>query len=241
MSVSVRFGGDRRLAIGGKLELGRGDEHRLRQDAGQDRQRVDAGIEHAEPARLPDPVLPGMPDADVFLPVDVHRFDRAAPRATRAPARPRAHSANARSQTAFALPPAAIAINGSSSATPAPGGFSSMTCLPAASAVGGLGAAHLRRRAERHRVDLRSLLQQLLEGREMRQVRQRGVAAGDCGERRAGHRGDRADMLVARDLAEADDGDAKFSHDFSPLSADGSARPGPSRSRCPHGGACRCE
>ncbi len=68
------LGRDRCVAVFGEIEPRRGHEHR-RQDVGRDRQRVDAGIEHAETAGAPDPVLVRMPAAHVFLPVDRRRAD----------------------------------------------------------------------------------------------------------------------------------------------------------------------
>jgi hypothetical protein len=50
----------------------------------------------------------------------------------------------------------------------------------------------------------------------MRHARMRGIAAGDGHQLDAIGRSDRRHVLVARDLAEADDGDAKRAHDFSP-------------------------
>ena len=66
-SISAAIGLSR---FSGKIELRTLDENRLRHDLGDDRKRVDAGIEDAEAARLPDPLLAGMPVADIFLPVD---------------------------------------------------------------------------------------------------------------------------------------------------------------------------
>jgi hypothetical protein len=63
--------GDRRLAILRRRQLGGGDEERFGQDAGQDREGVDRGIEHAETAGRPDPFLAGMPAPHVFLPLDM--------------------------------------------------------------------------------------------------------------------------------------------------------------------------
>ena len=66
--------GDRRIAVGGEIERGLADEHR-RQDMSRDRQRVDAGIEHAEAAGLPDPFLVRVPAPHVLLPDDRRRLD----------------------------------------------------------------------------------------------------------------------------------------------------------------------
>ena len=71
----AKAGGDRRLAIGRDKQRRRLHGERAGQDAGQYRQRVDSGIEHAEAARLPDPLLARMPDADILLPGDPHRPD----------------------------------------------------------------------------------------------------------------------------------------------------------------------
>ena len=116
-------------------QFGPGQKERPRQNAGQDRERVDAGIKHPKPTGLPDPGLARMPDPDVFLPFDDDRFDLAAGEETLAPVRRRARNGNARSQTAsarFASPPRSAGL---SSLTVAPGGFSSSTCLPAFNAA----------------------------------------------------------------------------------------------------------
>ena len=48
----------------------------------------------------------------------------------------------------------------------------------------------------------------------MRHAGKRGIAAGDRNQLHAVGRGNRRHVLVARDLAEADDGDAKRAHDW---------------------------
>ncbi len=67
--AEAHLSSDRCAAVLGKVERRRGDEHR-RQDMGGNRQGIDAGVEDAETAWLPDPVLARVPPADVFLPVD---------------------------------------------------------------------------------------------------------------------------------------------------------------------------
>ncbi|MNL37876.1 hypothetical protein D3C87_1600490 [compost metagenome] len=54
-----------------------GEMKRLRHDARDDRQRVDARIEHAETTRLPDPGLPRMPVTNIFLPRNRSALDLA--------------------------------------------------------------------------------------------------------------------------------------------------------------------
>jgi hypothetical protein len=84
-----------------------------------------------------------------------------------------------------------------------------MVCLPAASA---LTAANLRRRAEHHGIDRRTIVQQLIERGEMRQIRMRGMATGDRCQRHAICRCYSANMLIARDLAEAHNGNPDRTH-----------------------------
>src|SRR5882724_1032111 len=79
-----------------------------------------------------------------------------------------------------------------------------------------LRAADLRRGAQRHGIDGRTFAQQLVKRRHVRHTGERSVAAGNGGQLHALRRGDRRYVLVTRDLAEADDGDAKRTHDFSP-------------------------
>ena len=61
---------DRCLLVFRKLEQCAFDADFLGKDLGEQRQRVDARIEHAETARLPDPALARMPLVHVFLPDD---------------------------------------------------------------------------------------------------------------------------------------------------------------------------
>src|SRR5438309_799344 len=68
-------GGNRRLGVLGNLELRRLHEQAAREDFGGDRKGVDAGVEHAEAARLPDPLLARMPFVDILVPVDLQRLD----------------------------------------------------------------------------------------------------------------------------------------------------------------------
>src|SRR5690606_15593119 len=65
---------DRRLAVLRYLERRTRDKDR-RHDGRQDRERVDAGIEYAEAAWLPDPGLARMPAPYVLLPDDVDMAD----------------------------------------------------------------------------------------------------------------------------------------------------------------------
>ena len=66
-----KIGSDRRLAVFRKLQCRAGEVNGRLQDAGQDRQRIDARIEHAEAALLQDPVLAGMPLANILAPDDI--------------------------------------------------------------------------------------------------------------------------------------------------------------------------
>jgi hypothetical protein len=68
-------GADRHRAITRNFELRLVQLNSVREDFGEDRQRVDAGIEDAEAAVLPDPALPRVPVAHVFLPLDPDRAD----------------------------------------------------------------------------------------------------------------------------------------------------------------------
>jgi hypothetical protein len=82
-----------------------------------------------------------------------------------------------------------------------------------------LRVTNLRRGAQRHCVDRRAVAQQFVERRRVRHAGKRGIAAGDGNQLHAVSRSDRRHMLVACDLAEADDGDAERVHDCSPGSA----------------------
>ena len=79
-----------------------------------------------------------------------------------------------------------------------------------------LQMTHLRRRTQRHGIDIRRGRQQLVERREMRDAGDRGIAAGDGGEFDPFGAGDCGDMLVPGDLAETDDGEANGGHAAGP-------------------------
>ena len=68
-------GRNRGLRVFREAEVRRLHEQAAGEDFRRDREGVDAGIEHAEPARLPDPLLAGMPFVDVLMPVDRERLD----------------------------------------------------------------------------------------------------------------------------------------------------------------------
>ena len=62
-------------AFSGKLSSADANEQSAGEDGGRDREGVDARVEHAEPARLPDPLLARMPFMDVLVPDDPHLGD----------------------------------------------------------------------------------------------------------------------------------------------------------------------
>src|SRR6185437_8832319 len=64
--------GDRRGAVGRRLQFGVGQHQLAGEDRREDRQRVDARVEYSEAARLPDPFLARVPYAHVFLPGDTN-------------------------------------------------------------------------------------------------------------------------------------------------------------------------
>eukprot|EP01137_Pigoraptor_chileana_P001417 Opistho-2@39025 len=68
---------DRRLLVRRDFERSRQDGDRLTDDFRQDREGIDARIEHAEAARFPDPGLARMPVTDILAPLDVDPLDLA--------------------------------------------------------------------------------------------------------------------------------------------------------------------
>ncbi len=93
-------GRDGRLLVLGKFQQRALHRDFIGENFREHRQRVDAGIEHAETARLPDPALPGVPVVHVFFPGDLARHQLAACAAIRARHRPRLRIASASSETA---------------------------------------------------------------------------------------------------------------------------------------------
>ena len=82
----------------------------------------------------------------------------------------------------------------------------------AAYRAGRLGAPHLRRRAERNGIDIRHILEQLVEGREMLDAIDGSVATGNGSEFDARRLSNRGNVLVSGNLSETDDGNADSSH-----------------------------
>jgi hypothetical protein len=76
----------------------------------------------------------------------------------------------------------------------------------------GQGVARLGRGAQRHRVDRHVAGQQLGQGREVRDAVEVGVAADDGDQFEAVVGGDGGQVLVAGDLAQADEGEADRRH-----------------------------
>jgi hypothetical protein len=201
-------GGDRRLFVGWIEQVGARDEQRHRQDAGRDRQRVDPGIEHAEAARLPDPFLPRMPFAHILEPADV---EQAYPRVAKQPCRlfdrlvvlgmPGREQCPAR-RASEAYEMLDLAERGR-------GRLFEQDVNPRIHGFAGDGMANIGRRADGERVDFAwKRLEHLLMASEMRHPDFGVGAAIDDGRQlktRIG--GDHRRMLVAGDLAKADDGD----------------------------------
>ncbi len=80
--------GDRGIAVFGVIQLRLGDEERARQDAGDDREGVDAGIEHAEAAASRIHAWPGCQTRMSSRHVTVTRSIRASANAARAGSTP---------------------------------------------------------------------------------------------------------------------------------------------------------
>ena len=206
------LGRDRHGLVGRRHESRRRDEDRLGHDPGQDRERVDAGVEHAEAGRLPDPGLARMPAADILLPGDgeaakvaarepvAHRLDRGI--VLRMPGREE-HAAGSlgllrqRSQLADGRGRRLLHQH----------------VEPAIERLAHERGADVRRRADRDGVEVRQRIIGLGGGAEGRHAVHDGAAAAHHPrefEPRVAR--DRGQMLVARDLADADHGDADRGH-----------------------------
>ena len=134
-SEKVRSAAIGAARLRGNDSSGPGQKERPRQDAGHDRERVDAGIEHAEvrPAPRSRPGAGCQTLTSSFHSTTTDLISRSA-RKTRAGS---TAGAKRECQVANSVRPVcrAAAISGSSSLTVAPGGFSSSTCLPAFNAA----------------------------------------------------------------------------------------------------------
>ncbi|ENN85819.1 hypothetical protein RHSP_18447 [Rhizobium freirei PRF 81] len=209
-ALEVQIGGDRRIAVFRKLQRRAGQEER-RQDMGDDRQSVDAGIEDAEAAGLPDPFLVRMPMADIFLPDHMGAADGRAGkkslgsfhrgRIARMPACKErntlclgeifeiSHFAQGRARRLF-----------------------QEDVLAGRERLIGRFVAILRRHAERDGVDCSYGIEHGFDGRERRNAFDRTMAAcrGDQLEIRIIR--DRREMLITDDLADADDSELDGGH-----------------------------
>ena len=180
---------------------------RAGQDLGQHRQRVDAGIEDAEAAGLPDPGLAGMPAPHVLLPDDGDPVGSVRP-ASQALAGATA-AAKRECQVAKSAAPAARAAATIVSTSPsvAAGGFSSSTSRPAASAFSAI-AVRTAGGTQSDTAAVRPLGEEAVEigevGHALGTVSLRETAAT---RRKSRLGGDRRQVLVAGDLADADEGD----------------------------------
>lgn len=210
----MNVGGDRRIAVFGKFEHGLGDEDRPRQDVGDDRQRIDARIENAETAGLPDPFLVRMPVADILFPDHMHAFDRRRckkrlggfdrRRIARMPAgkQRRALFCGKRLEVGdFAQRRAGWL-------------FQEDVLAGDERLISGLVAV-LRRHAERNGIDRRLGVEHRLDRRIAVDAFDSAMAAGRGDELEIGILGDGGEMLVADDLADADDGEIDRRHGFS--------------------------
>src|SRR5690606_40782260 len=74
--LKLELRGDRRLTVRRDMQRRPAQHEALGQDRRQDRERIDAGIEYAESARLEDPILTRMPVTNVLFPGRAHGFDR---------------------------------------------------------------------------------------------------------------------------------------------------------------------
>ena len=196
--------GDRRVAVLGELQRRGRDEGRARQDVGDDGERIDARIEHAEAARLPNPLLVRVPVAHVFLPVHLHgaqrgtgdeafrRFDGR--RITRMPAG-KQRQALGRSER--------LEI-GDFRERRARRFFEEDMFARRQRLLGGLVAV-LRRHAERDGIDGRNGRQHLVDRLEIVDAVDDAVAAGGGDQLVIAVLGDGRKMLIAHDLADADD------------------------------------
>src|SRR3982074_2631559 len=75
-----------------------------------------------------------------------------------------------------------------------------------------LRVAHLRRRAERNGIDIRHILEELVEGGDMLDASDGSVATGNGSEFDARRLSNRGNVLVSGNLSETDDGNADSSH-----------------------------
>ena len=178
----------------------------MRQHAGQDRQRVDTRVKHAQPAGFPDPCLVRVPAAHVFFPLHVDGDDGAAcqplpsgldtgcvarmPRGKQgAAALPRQFSEDRHFRHAGARR------------------LLQHHVLACSECRAGLDKPHLWWRTQRHRTQRGFVSQHGVERRVMRQAVNARMRARAGREREAGLRGECRQMLIACNLADANNAD----------------------------------
>ena len=201
-------GRQRRLPITRCVQRGFAQRERPRQQMGDDGQRIDAGVEHAHATVLQDPVLAGVPMADVFLPGDVHAHQLLAGqplpcrlhagRATRVPAG---------EQAALRLPGDHAQV-----VDLRQGGrrwFFQEHMAPGRQRRLRQGMPPHRGCAQGHRLDLRMRGKRLLQRLERWHTIHRAMPAHGGHQLHVVARGDGGHVLVAGDLADTDKGNAQ--------------------------------
>ena len=159
--------------------------HRAGQDVGQDGQGVDAGVEHAQSAGLPDPGLAGVPHPHVLPPFDLHGPDRAARPAAPAPAPPPGRSGSARPRAGCGLRARARSGQGQHLGHRGAGRLLHQHVLARGQGGGGQGAAADGRGAQRHGVQPRLPGQHGGQVRVVRHLLQPGARVEATGGQRA--------------------------------------------------------
>lgn len=201
----MQVGGNRGVSVFREFQRRLGQEQCARQDMGDDRQRIDPGIEHAETARLPDPGLVRVPVADILFPDDMHAVDcrRGQKRLRRLhrrritgmPAGKQRKTLRIR-QTSEILHLRKRSTRWLFKENMLAGIQRRVSCL----------VTILRRHAQRNRIDCRLRLQHGLDGAIGRNTVHGAVAAGGADQFEIRIACDGGEMLVANDFADADNG-----------------------------------
>ena len=181
---------------------------------GDDRKRIDPRIEHAKPARLPDPRLTRMPHAHILAPDDRHLLNSALGQPGAGRGDPRREPAVPGGEQGR-IDLVGLRFKRLDLRQRRAGGLFQKDVDALGQGLRRQIIADLRRRAERHRVDRRTFGQQRIEAGQMRHPRQPGIMRADGrGQAEGIIAPDRRHMLVARDLADADDRDTDRVHRF---------------------------
>src|SRR5690606_36765976 len=208
------------LPVGRKAQPGALDEHRKRHDPCKDRHGVDARVADAEAAGLPDPFLTRVPLAHALPPVDANRSHAFVledePRCIHGGVVARVPGLEEHALLLFAIGDEVLELGDRRRRR-----LFQQHVLAGVDRLAHIGVAHSGRGADGDQLDLGHRPVELRRRLEHRHVAMPDAAGGDAGrQREVPALLDHRQVLVLRDLADADDGDLLLGHAVLPRNID---------------------